>query len=212
MEALVSQAFSQLIHGHHLYIETYGPADRPPLILLHHGLGSTRAWRRQVPALTRAGYRVIAYDRWGYGKSDPRPALSVPLFSEDQQDLLTLMDTLGIARVALIGHSDGGTIALYFAAAHPHRVACLVILAAHIYVETKMEPGLLGVRYTYDNDPEFRQRLRRVHGEKAERVFLNWFEAWARPENRSWDMRPLLSGISCPVLVIQGEDDEHATP
>ncbi len=212
MEAILSQAFTYLIHGHRLYVEVHGQLDKSPLILLHHGLGSTRAWRRQIPALVQAGYCVIAYDRWGYGKSDPRAALSAPTFNDDQQDLLALMDTLGVKRVALIGHSDGGTIALYFAAAHPQRVACLVTLAAHVYVETKMEPGILGVRYTYENDPEFRKGLNRVHGEKFERVFFNWFNAWAKPEHRAWDMRPLLSNITCPVLVIQGEDDEHATP
>jgi len=212
MEALISQAFTPSIHGHRLYVEIHGTADRPAVILLHHGLGSTRAWKRQIPALVRAGYRAIAYDRWGYGKSEGRTALSAPTFVEDQQDLLALMDLLELAQAALIGHSDGGTIALYFAAAHPDRVACLVTLAAHVYVEAKMETGIWGVRYTYEKDAEFRKRLRRVHGEKYERLFFNWFEAWARSEHRAWDMRPLLSSISCPALVIQGEDDEHATP
>jgi len=182
------------------------------VILLHHGLGSTRAWRRQVPALAAAGYHVIAYDRWGYGRSGARPALSMPCFEDDQRDLLALLDYLGLKQISLVGHSDGGTIALYFAAAHPERVACLVTIAAHIYTEPKMQPSMLGVRQSFENDADFRRRFQRAHGQKYQQVFDNWFFGWAKPEHLSWDMRPVLQQIRCPSLVIQGMEDEHATP
>jgi pimeloyl-ACP methyl ester carboxylesterase len=182
------------------------------VVLLHHGLGSTRAWRRQAPALAAAGYHVVAYDRWGYGKSEPRPALSVPCFKDDQNDLLVLLDHLNIERAALVGHSDGGTIALYFAVAHPERVACLVTIAAHIYVEPKMDISILDVRQTFEYDEDFRRRFQRAHGDQYPQVFNNWFYGWFKPENLSWDMRPVLRQIQCPALVIQGLEDEHATP
>jgi pimeloyl-ACP methyl ester carboxylesterase len=200
------------INGHNLYIQKRGLAGDPAVILLHHGLGSTRAWRRQVHPLAEAGSRVIAYDRWGYGKSDSRAAISVPCFEEDQCDLLSLLDQMKIQHTALVGHSDGGTIALYLAAAHPERITCLVTIAAHIYVEPKMQSGILSVRHAFENDAEFRSRFQRAHGGKYQQVFDNWFNGWSRSEHLTWDMRPELGRIRCPVLVIQGLEDEHATP
>jgi len=200
------------IHGHRLYLEERGPAHGAPVLLLHHGLGSLRAWREQVPALAAAGLRVIAYDRWGYGKSDARPALSLPTFEDDQCDLKALLDELGIAQAAFIGHSDGGTLALHFAINHPQRVNRLVTLAAHVFVEPKMISGIWAVRQAFENDADFRRRFRRVHGDKFEQVFQNWFNGWARPANQDWDMRPLLQQVGCPSLVVQGLEDEHANP
>ena len=62
-----------LVNGHNLHVEQYGPENGPAVVLLHHGLGSVQAWKAQTQALVQAGYRVVVYDRWGYGKSDPRP-------------------------------------------------------------------------------------------------------------------------------------------
>jgi pimeloyl-ACP methyl ester carboxylesterase len=201
-----------LINGHNLNVETYGPVNGQAVLLLHHGLGSIRAWKANIPALAAAGSRVIAYDRWGYGKSDPRAELGQPYFAADQADLLSLMDELHLEQVVLVGHSDGGTIALYFAAAQVVRVMKLVVVAAHIYVEPKMQPGLEMIRATYESDPDFQRKFRRQHGEKAGQVFQSWYSGWLRTDNLSWDMRPLLGGITCPTLVIQGEQDEHASP
>jgi len=201
-----------IINGHEIYHQTRGPKDGGAVILLHHGLGSTRAWRRQVGPLVGAGFYVIVYDRWGYGKSASRPALGMPFFPDDQADLLALLDRLGVERVDLVGHSDGGTIALYFAAAHPERVARLVTIAAHIYFEPKMKAGMGSIRQEYENDVEFRQRFQRAHGDKYQQVFDNWYVGWIKTEHLSWDMRPVLKQIDCPALVVQGTEDEHVLP
>jgi pimeloyl-ACP methyl ester carboxylesterase len=201
-----------VINGRNLYVESNGPENGPVVVLLHHGLGSARAWRGQIQALGKAGYRVVAYDRWGYGGSDVRSGLDLPTFTTDLDDLRLLLEQLGIQRAALVGHSDGGTMTLYFAAQQPDRVSCLVTVAAHIYVEPKMEPGILGIRQTFEQDERFREGLRRAHGEKYESVFHNWFDGWYCPEYLDWDMRPVLRQIRCPALIVQGEEDEHATP
>ncbi len=197
---------------HSLNVEESGPQEGPAVVLLHHGLGSVRAWKEQIPALEGAGFRVLAYDRWGYGKSGSRQKISIPGFEEDLADLKDLLDSRGIHRASLVGHSDGGTIALYHAALHPEQVACLVVVAAHIYVEAKMEPGIQGVYQVYEQDARFREGLRRAHGEKAEAIFKAWYHGWLDEANLSWDMRPALQNITCPVLVVQGMEDEHATP
>ena len=201
-----------LINNHQIYIGTHGPENGPPLVLLHHGLGSTQAWRKQVPVLAEAGYQVIVYDRWGYGKSDQRAHLTIPSFEDDLKDLEILLTILNLQPVTLIGHSDGGTIALYFAAQNPHKVNGLVTIAAHIYLEPKMEPDILTTRDAFESNERFRRGMRRDHGEKFESVFYNWFNAWHTPRVLNWDMRQQLSQITCPTLVVQGEDDQHATP
>lgn len=201
-----------VINGHNLNVEQFGPENGPRVVLLHHGLGSIKAWREQIPILIEAGYHVIAYDRWGYGGSDARPCLDLPTFTADLDDLHRLLEQLGVGQTALVGHSDGGTIALYYAAEYPEQISCLVSVAAHIYIESKMEPGILDVQCAFESDEHFRTGLRYAHGAKYESVFHNWFDGWHRIESLNWDMRPILSQLRCPVLVVQGEDDEHATP
>lgn len=203
-------------NGHLLYVEAVSPsgnlAGSPVVILLHHGLGSLRSWSETLPDLVAAGYRVVAYDRWGYGHSDPRRRVGVPYFEDDLKDLQAVCRRIGVTPVSLIGHSDGGTIALYYAARFPEQVAALVVVAAHIYVEQEMESGILSVRSAYERDERFRAGLRRLHGEKTDQVFYNWFDGWRRPKNRNWDMRAQLERITSPTLVVQGMEDEHATP
>jgi pimeloyl-ACP methyl ester carboxylesterase len=201
-----------VINGHNLNIEQFGSGNGPTVMLLHHGLGSIKAWREQIPALVDAGYHVIAYDRWGYGESDARLGLDLPTFATDVSDLRKILAQLGVRQTTLVGHSDGGTIALYYAAAYPNQVTGMVSVAAHIYVEPKMEPGILGVQRAFESDEHFRTGLRYAHGAKYESVFHNWFDGWHRIESLSWDMRPIISRVKCPVLVVQGEEDEHATP
>jgi pimeloyl-ACP methyl ester carboxylesterase len=199
-------------NGHQLYYEIHGPENAQTVVLLHHGLGSTRAWRKQVSALVEAEYRVIVYDRWGYGASDERPSLDVPGFESDIADLDVLFGTCNLRSVTLLGHSDGGTLALYFAVRYPERVTALVTVAAHIYLErATMEPGIKGILQTYQNDQRFRKGMHVAHGDKADAVMQNWFDSWHTPEALTWDMRSQLGQISCPTLVIQGELDEHAT-
>jgi pimeloyl-ACP methyl ester carboxylesterase len=201
-----------LVNRHNLNVEEYGPENGPVVVLLHHGLGSLKAWRWQLPPLVDAGYRVVAYDRWGYGGSELRPGLDLPTFNSDINDLCGLLEMLRIRRAALVGHSDGGTITLYFAAQQSNLVSCLVTVAAHIYVEPKMEPGIQGIKQEFETNQRFRLGMQYAHGERYAAVFHNWFDGWHRIESLSWDMRPILGQIRCPSLIVQGEEDEHATP
>jgi len=201
-----------LINGHEIYIETHGSHGGPPIIFLHHGLGSTRAWGGQLSAFVESGFQVVIYDRWGYGKSNRRNHLNVPCFKEDLSDLEEVISTLKIKPVSLIGHSDGGTIALYYAIQNPGDVSTLVTIAAHIYIESKMLPGIHGLKEAFEVDPRFRNGLEKAHGAKFDSTFNNWFNGWLQSDTKEWDMRPMLSSVQCPALVIQGICDEHATP
>lgn len=213
VSALPVETQQLIINGHGLYVESYrGDASAPMAILLHHGLGSSAAWKFTIRSLLEAGWQIINYDRWGYGASGDRPGLSIPDFHEDIADLFSVVTQMWGRQVCLIGHSDGGTIGAYFAARYPDLVCCFISVAAHIYVEPKMETGILAVKKSFDEDVRFRNSLQRVHGDRYHQVFMDWFNGWLTPKNLSWDIRSELSLIRCPVLVIQGEQDEHATP
>lgn len=200
------------IADHQFYIEDHNPVGEHVLILLHHGLGTSQSWAKQIDYFVRLGYRVIVYDRLGYGKSSPRTSVISPSFSGDVQDLLSLIKIKLIKKASFIGHSDGGTIGLYFSSLYPEYVDSLVTVAAHIYVEEKMLEGISTVLEKYKSDATFQKGLQRLHGDKTDQAFLNWFDGWFREENLTWDLRKNVSPVICPVLVVQGERDEHALP
>lgn len=200
-----------LINGRNLFVELYGQPENPAVTFLHQGLGSTYSWNTQAQVFANAGYYVVVYDRWGYGKSEARHSLLTADFKEDLADLVGLLQALNIHRTAIIGHSDGGTISLYFAAQYPDITTCLVSIAAHIYIEVSMKPSIVKVRQSFYENAWFREALNRLHGEKTPLVFSNWYDGWMNIKHLDWDMRPIINHISCPTLVVQGDDDEHAS-
>lgn len=199
------------IGGHRLFWQIDGPPDGRPVLLLHHGLGSVRAWHKQIPALTSAGWRTLAYDRWGYGRSDPRPAFAPEFLRDDAGEAVHLLDQLGLNPIAVVGHSDGGSLALLLASAYPERVERLVVVAAHIDREAATLDGLHSLAQAIHAQP-LKGGLRREHGEKADALAQAWVERWLDPSMHALTLEPVLAEIRCPTLVIQGELDEHATP
>ncbi|KGM33583.1 hypothetical protein P409_15035 [Inquilinus limosus MP06] len=211
------------VDGHSLYwqrLDPPGGAERLPLLLLHEGLGSVAQWTRRGTDVTArlaeaTGHPVLAHDRLGFGRSDPLPAPRGPdyLYHEGRDVLPRVLDALGIDRAGLVGHSDGGSIALIFAAAHPGRTAWAATEAAHVIVEDETLAGIAAAHAAF-HAPESKLRavLARHHGDKTDFTFANWAELWPTPGFRSFDMRDALPSIRCPVLAIQGAQDEYATP
>lgn len=201
--------------GHRLYgewIDRERPG--PVLVFLHEGLGSTAQWK-DFPALLceRTDRPGFVYDRLGHGKSDP---LSLPrnpeyLHEEAFHALPETLDSQGIEKAVLIGHSDGGTIALLFAARFPGRVCAVITEAAHVFVE---DITLEGIRKALDlyGRTDLRKRLSVYHGANTEGVFHGWADTWLDPRFRDWNAVSDLPEVRCPLLVIQGEGDEYGTP
>jgi pimeloyl-ACP methyl ester carboxylesterase len=185
----------------------------PPLVFLHEGLGCIAMWRDFPSRLcARVGLEGIAYDRWGHGLSEPldRPRDARYLHDEALVFLPEVLRELGVARAVLVGHSDGGTIALLFAAAFPRATAAVVAEAAHVFVE---EVTLAGIRaavaaYAATDLPA---RLARYHGEKTDALFRAWHETWLSPAFRGWNIEAELPRVACPALALQGELDEYGT-
>jgi pimeloyl-ACP methyl ester carboxylesterase len=110
----------------------------------------------------------------------------------------------------LIGHSDGGSIALIFAAHHRESVRGIVTEAAHVFVEEITVAGIRAAVRAYETT-DLREKLLRYHGDNTERIFRAWSDTWLSAEFGEWNIEECLPRISCPVLVIQGEDDEYGT-
>lgn len=195
-----------------------GPPQAPLMIFLHEGLGSVSMWRDYPRQLcSELGFRGLLYSRPGYGHSTPRPADEAwtPDFMHRQaHELLpTLLLALGIDtridRPWLFGHSDGASIALLHAARCPDRVAGLVVLAPHLFVEALSVDSIRKARETY-LATDLRARLARHHRD-PDSAFWGWNDIWLHPDFRTWNIERELGPIRCPVLAVQGRDDEYGT-
>ena len=157
------------------------------------------------------GCRLLVWSRAGYGASEPYELPRTPryLHHEAEEALPALLAAFGIERPVLIGHSDGGSIALLFAAAFPEALLGVAVLAPHEFVE---EVTLAGVRTAGETwaTTTWPQRLARHHAD-ASRVFRDWHDIWLDPEFRDWNIKGCLPLIRCPVLALQGEDDPYGT-
>ena len=190
------------------------PGDRalPALVFLHEGLGSVALWRDFPDKVAgRLGARALVYSRFGYGRSDGLLAKRSPRFMhEEALDVLPpLLDQLGIERPLLVGHSDGASIALIHAAASGRPVAGLALMAPHAFVEPICVESIARIRETYRTS-DLGTRLARYHA-RVDDAFLGWADAWLDPAFLSWSIEDLLPGVSQPLLLIQGRDDEYGT-
>jgi pimeloyl-ACP methyl ester carboxylesterase len=185
---------------------------QPTLLMLHEGLGCISLWRdfpQQVAAAT--GARVIAWSRAGYGQSDPWPEARTSRYMhrEAGEALPAFLAALQIDRPVLFGHSDGGSIALIFAGMFPEVPRGVIVMAPHEFVEEETLAGIREARKAWATT-DWRQKLARYHAD-AGRVFSDWNDTWLSPEFRDWNIEEYLPKITCPVLAIQGEDDEYAS-
>ena len=193
-------------------------SDAPVVVFLHEGLGSLAMWKDWPERLCAAGgYRGLVYSRYGYGRSTARPPAErwTPAFMHAQAED-TLPKLLAALRVGadgrkpwLFGHSDGGSIALIHAAMHPSAVAGVVAVAPHIMVEDLSIASIERARDAW-RTTDLRERLARYHAD-PDSAFLGWNEIWLHPDFRGWTIEAMLARLRCPVLAIQGLDDEYGT-
>jgi len=190
-----------------------GPADGPLVVFLHEGLGCVAMWRDFPRELCMAaGARGLVFSRPGYGgSSGPTEAhRDVDYLHRQAHEVLPrVLDALGVhERAWVLGHSDGGTIALLFAARLVQRTAGVVVLAPHIFVE---DVTVRGVRRALDGyGAAQRERLARYHAQ-PDAVFHAWTGIWLDPRFRDWNIEREIGAIRAPLLAIQGVDDEYAT-
>lgn len=201
-----------------------GPKGAPTLVFLHEGLGSVALWRDWPARLCeQLGWAGLVYSREGYGQSSPHLDVRGPSRAENGRNLgrwtpeymhrealevlPALLQTLDIEHPWLLGHSDGGTIALLHAAHHP--VAGCIVMAPHVMVEDVSVHAIGAARQAYAQGP-LRARLAPFHAD-VDGAFWQWNDVWLSEAFRSYDIRREIAAISAPLLAIQGEDDPYGT-
>jgi len=191
-----------------------GPEEAPTLVFLHEGLGCVALWRDFPARLARrTGCGALVFSRLGYGASDPCP-LPRPVGFMHHEGLAVLPEVIlqtGIREHILIGHSDGGSIALIYAGSDTRRgLLGVATLAAHVFCEDLTRKSIRSARERYRNG-DLRKRLLPYHGDNIDCAFTGWCDAWLDPDFRSWNIEAFLTGIRVPVLAIQGEDDPYGS-
>ncbi|HEX6928300.1 MAG TPA: alpha/beta hydrolase [Gammaproteobacteria bacterium] len=190
-----------------------GAAGRAPVVLFHDSLGTVELWRDFPGQLALATAReIIAYDRAGFGQSDPRPGALGMNFIRDEASgsFSDLCEQLALERFVAFGHSVGGAMAVACAAAFPGRCQALVTESAQAFVEDRTLDGIRDARQAFA-PPGQLERLEKYHGGKAAWVLAAWIDTWLSEDFRNWSLDEDLCGLRCPILAIHGDRDEYGS-
>ena len=190
----------------------------PLIVFLHEGLGSLSMWRDFPQRLCdAAGVRGLVYSRPGYGRSTPRApeeAWDLDFMHHQAHEVLpALLTALDIEathdRPWLFGHSDGGSITLLYAAKHRDAIAGAIVLAPHILVEDLSVDSIAKAKTAYETT-DLKQRLAKYHDD-PDSAFWGWNTIWLDPRFRDWSIADEIAPIHCPLLAVQGLEDEYGT-
>lgn len=201
-----------------LFARAWRPSDQSgdadaTIVLFHDSLGCVELWRDFPHRLAAATRRcVVAYDRLGFGRSDPYPGLLPMSFIRDEGEAVVpqLRESLGLGSMILFGHSVGGGMAIATAARWPEGCAAVVTESAQTFVEDQTVAGLRAARVEFA-EPGQLERLARYHGGKARWVLDSWIETWLSPTFANWRLDDDLRGVRCPTLAIHGDRDEYGS-
>lgn len=188
-------------------------AQGAPIVLLHDSLGCVALWRDFPAQLTQAtGRSVVAYDRLGFGQSAPYPGTLPLSFVPDEatQGLAAVLAYLGLDTFVALGHSVGGGMAVYAAAAYPARCQALVTIAAQTFVEARTTAGIRAAQQQFAQ-PGAMDKLAKYHADKADWVLHAWTDSWLSEAFAHWRLDDVLPQVQCPTLVIHGALDEYGS-
>jgi len=185
---------------------------KPTIIMLHDALGSVAQWKDYPVILSeKTGCNILLYDRLGHGKSAERykPLTKIFFIDEALSTLPQIINKYNLTNFILYGHSDGGTIALLYAAnIHMHKPLAVIAEASHVLNEEKT---ISGIKNTLKNTHAILQKLIKYHGNKAETLFSDWSNLWLSNIMKNWNISTKLKNIDVHTLIIQGENDEYGT-
>ncbi|MGC8659185.1 MAG: alpha/beta fold hydrolase [Desulfomonilaceae bacterium] len=195
------------INGLDLYYEIHGHGM--PILMLHHGFGCSKMWGEIVPELVENGYKVICYDRRGYGQSNGGKDF-LDFYVSDQflpasvSDLESFRHWLGIDSFYLVGQCEGGVIAADYAVKYPDRVKNIVISSTLCYSACPMsEFNFSKFTKSFDElDESLQNKLTMWHGDNA-KPFFEQFRNYGGAYGKDYfDLRPTLSQVGCSTLVL----------
>jgi pimeloyl-ACP methyl ester carboxylesterase len=184
------------------------------LVFLHEALGSIGQWRNFPSQLcNELKLNGLVYEREGHGKSSAfqqsRTANYLHEYALEELPLV-LENLIGIdQKIILVGHSDGGSIALIYAAQFPKKVAAVITMAAHVINEPETIAGIQPAIDAYNAGKL--EGLKKFHGDKTEDLFFAWANTWKSADFKDWNICQDISGIKAPLLALQGSRDQYGT-
>ncbi|WLQ16637.1 alpha/beta hydrolase [Hahella aquimaris] len=201
-----------------LFVKRWRPtgadaAQAAPIVLFHDSLGSVELWRDFPMELAAAtGREVIAYDRLGFGRSDPHPShLDLSFISEEAHGAFSVLrESLRLDCFIAFGHSVGGAMAVCCATAFPDQCVALITEAAQSFVEDRTLEGIRAANLSF-SQADGLERLSNYHGDKAAWVLDSWANSWLSDDFQPWNLDDILPQLRCPLLAIHGDRDEYGS-
>jgi len=195
------------LNGVECYYEVQGEGE--PIVFLHHGFGCTKMWKEIVPAVVRAGYQAVLYDRRGFGQSSkegfPDFYVSDAYREDSVEELRQLVDALNLETFHLVGQCEGGVVGVDFAAAYPERVKTLLTSSTQCYSEVPMETfNAAKFPRTFEElDESLQKKMLTWHGEGyAERLYHQFCRYGGAYGRYMFDLRPQIMKVECPSQVL----------
>ena len=201
------------IHIHYQLLHSEIQSDTV-LVFLHEALGSIGQWKdfpeRLCASLNLPG---IVYERQGHGSSSSLTSQRGADYLE-QYALNELPEFLDLVlkeqqKAILVGHSDGGTIALLYANTYNHRLHAIVTMAAHVINEPETLAGIAPAVKAYEKGKL--DGLKKYHGDKTEDLFFAWADTWNAPFFRDWNICKKIDKVTVDALILQGWGDQYGT-
>jgi pimeloyl-ACP methyl ester carboxylesterase len=188
----------------------------PLLLFLHEGLGSIAQWKHFPDELcSKLQLPGLIYERYGYGHSTPLQENRKDDYLHVESDyyLPLFIKALKLENrpLILIGHSDGGTIALLYTSLFPTQVKYIVSMAAHVFVEQISTTSAVKLIEKYKHHADFREKFKKYHFEHADNTFYQFAETISRQSFQSWNIENCLPKINTPILILQGKSDHYGT-
>jgi len=199
----------------YLYIKEWIPAQlssEVPIVMLHDSLGCVKLWKGFPELLaSKLSRHIITYDRLGFGQSAIRKVLpSINFIKEEATVFFPIIKKhCSIQKYILLGHSVGGGMSLNIAAIDKHCMA-VISIAAQAFVEDRTLKGIIDAKEMFKKSGQI-ERLKKWHGDKAQWVLNAWTGVWLSPEFSQWNLGYCIKDVTCPVLVIHGENDEYGS-
>lgn len=187
--------------------------SKPVLVFLHEALGSIIQWK-SFPAELCSTLHLpgIVIERTGHGKSSElngkRDIHYLHNYADETQEVLREILNPN-QKTILIGHSDGGSIALILASRKLKNLQAVATMAAHTFVEDETLTGIHPAIEAFEAGKL--DGLYRIHGEKTRELFYAWANTWLEPSFKNWDIRDEIQSFQIPVLAIQGKNDQYGT-
>jgi len=198
----------ETINGYRIYVEDHGEGET--MVFLHHGFGCTRMWDDIYPAFLKRGYRVVLYDRRGFGRSE-KDADFFDYYISDGfraggvRELAELRRVLGLDAFHLVGQCEGGVLAVDYALDYPEQVRSITVSSTQCFSKVSM-PEFNREKFPKsfrELDSKLQEKLAEWQGRDHAEPFFDLFRIHGGAYGTgSFDLRPLLPSISCPALVL----------